>query len=254
MNITQLRALVNKGYTISNKNLLKKQFGQKNYNELCKLAKDADIEKIDVPSFNDLNSWLGYIPNGLEMIKNSLKSARKLKPWSRIPEFGKGNWNSEYMQEFRNIRTSRDRIPADKSKSTEVRRLFDGLKPLGCDEIRYRGENYILSSSREAEHFEKLKNLKVDDIYEPRGNFYTTSDKSTAEGFRDRKGLNSVVGLNRGKVMYEILIPKDAKVIASNSNIDSEWVETVLDDRAGYKIIDKILEGDNLYIKCEYIP
>ena len=176
------------------------------------------------------------------------------KYWGRKINVGKGNWNSEKYAEFKkldqwmpNRKIASGEISQDLELVKARKALFKDLKPLGCEEIHYRGEVY--PKFQEA-HFKYLSNLKPGDIYAPKSNLWISDNSDYAFG-----NYGNATIPNWHNVHYEILCSKDAKIIQRPYSYyhGKPFTEGIYPDSAKFKIIDTKTEGNTLKLRMEYI-
>lgn len=176
------------------------------------------------------------------------------KYWGRKINVGKGNWNSEKYVEFKNLdqwmpnrKIATGEISQDSELVKARKALFKDLKPLGCEEIHYRGEVY--PEFQEA-HFKYLSNLKPGDIYAPKSNLWISNNSDYAFG-----NYGNATFPNWHNVHYEILCSKDAKIIQKPYSYyhGKLFTEGIYPDSAKFKIIDTKTEGNTLKLRMEYI-
>ena len=131
---------------------------------------------------------------------------------------------------------------------------FEQLPPLEHDCIVYKGsaeqpDSLVKDYNKP---FELMEKAKVGDIVTPDTAYsYTAFDRSTAECFGGEGGRH--IGKNGEEyriMMYEILIPKGAKV---SRNLEHRG-EILMPRNAKYKLTDKkILKNGDMEITLEYI-
>lgn len=125
--------------------------------------------------------------------------------------------------------------------------MFKDLKPLGCDEIHYRGEYYF---STEAERVNFLKSLKPGDIYEPKTNLWITNNPEYAEFNYGHPAREDMYG-----VVFEILCPKEAKIIQKHyaTYWGKPFTEGIYPDNAKFKILKSEINDNIVRLRMEYI-
>lgn len=257
--VSSLRMMITNGWTIKNRKQLEQLIGKKQYKDLEYLVKDSDRAVME--DFQSVFYKLKSEPQAINDYRQIFARTYFNKPWSRAVTLGKGNWNAEHYGTFKKSYRGAPRIHLDETTTTEARKLFDSLKPLGCDEIHYRGEVYCREG---LEHFENINKLKIGDIYKPHSNFWFSNSKDYAWGSyghaRSSTAAERKFYGDEKAVQYEILCPADAKIIqtpyAHITNSLGErifFTEGIYDDRAAFKIIDKIYDGKTLKLRCEYL-
>ena len=199
-----------------------------------------------------------YLADATKPIKQVLQETSQYftpieKYWGRKINVGRGNWNSEKYGEFKHLDTwmlnrkiASGEIPQNSELVKARKAIFKDLKPLGCDEIHYRGEIY----RPEEKHFDYLRTLKKGDIYQPKTNLWITNDPHYAEynyGRPARQDWNGVV--------YEILCPEEAKIIQKPYSWyhGKPFTEGIYPDDAKFKIIESKMDNNILRLRMEYI-
>lgn len=264
VSISQLRNVVNKGWTIANRKILQQQIGQKQYKEL--VGELGSLKQLQFDCFDLLNPtatfdliklYKSINIDYMDIVRKSISEIKEIKTWSRVPNFeGTPHLNSEFYIRFKNTYQGKPVIIIDEHKPTRIRKLFDSLDQLGVDRIHYRGECYYTPEG--LAHFEKLSKLKAGDIYSPHSNLWVSDNKNYA--FRSY-GMPVPGNPNSKAVQYEILCPQNAKIIEAKYDTVGDgkgglefFSEGIYDDRTKLKIIDTVLDGDILKLKCEMIP
>ena len=244
-----LRGIVNNGWTIANRRAVSAQIGKNNFNEIATLVRKTDLPEICY-HYNIVSDKLN--PNSVNEIIHQLKCYLKGidVTWNRKLNLGRGHMNSEFYPNFRATYVTGD----IKSLTPELRRtrraLFENLQPLGCDKIHYRGEVYSSLRPQELEHFNKLKNLKVGDKYEPKTNMWISDCDKYAFG-----RYASYDNPEYRNVQYTILASKDTKVIEMpyGNYCGHPFTEGVYDDRAVFEVCDRSFDGNTLQLWLKHI-
>lgn len=246
--ISELRSIVDNGWTIANRKAVTSRIGKSNFHKLATLARKSDIpvncfeysivkDELKPNKVMELKDWLICQIKGID------------QTWRRKINLGDGNMNSEYYGTFKEMHSGMNTFPTTEERIAR-RALFDKLEPLGCDKIHYRGETYSTQKKEELEHFNKLKNLKVGDRYEPKTNIWI-SDSSEYAHNRYGNSNNSDVK----NVRYTILANEDSKIIEAlyGRYADDFFTEGIYDDRAIFEVCKRKFDGKTLEVWLKHI-
>ena len=251
--ITFLRTLVNNGWTIVNRRAVCSKIGKSNFEEIVALAKKKGITG-DVFEYQMVKDEL--LPTKLTDIKSTLlEQSADVRKWGKELRTGDTYcWNSELYGKFKELDSGMEnraihRGIDDKVKTLAKDKLFDKCKPLGRDEIHYRGEMYF-PRGKTLDDYNMLANLKPGDIYEPKTFLWITDNEAYAlETYCNPLSFNK-------NVFYEIFCPAEAKVIQANYSFCSNgmFTEGVYPRTTRLKILNKELKDGILRLRCELLP
>ena len=251
--VTMLRTLVNNGWTIANRRAVVSQIGKNNFDELATLAKKANmggdvftyqsaVENLTPNTFKSTKSFLSDVAEVAD------EPSMDIRKWGRDLKVGKGNWNSQYYSEYRELCTTGWDIEIPGSLSpTDLKKhkIFSKCKPLGFDEVQYRGEVY----SKNNPHYSYLTKLKKGDIYEPHSNLWTTDNMDYAYGH-----YGATTFPNYRAVHYEILCTPETRIIQTPYGHYgcSSFTEGILSPTARYRVLNNEVGKDGaLKIRLE---
>lgn len=252
-NISHLRTLVKNGWTIANRRAVVSEIGNNSFDDIAQLAKKAGMGG-DVFEYQAAKQYLSA--SNCSNTRGFLREAASIpspdmKKWGKELNLGKGNWNEEYYGHFRTDLDcgglSEKSLDIMDKFRTKRRVIFDKCKPLGCNEIHYRGESYASNNQK----FSELTQLKVGDIYEPKTNFWISDNAEYAYNTY-APGINP----NTRAVRYEILCHPEAKIVQvpyANTFNYGTFTEGIYDDRAKFKVVASELKDNILNLRLEQL-
>lgn len=266
-NIATLRKMVNNGWTIANRKKILAHIEKSDLERLSATAKKSGINIEDL-KFDLFESHLTpkqrktFIGDE-EFIENDFTNLEQMKLLIKSYETNilpnDANWNSEKFLLFKllnnNYACQNDNIKiltgTDNKVLTKLKDLlFKTCKPLGRTEVHYRKEGFSFNPySADCEiHkklFEEIDLLKAGDTYKPKTFLWTSNNKS----------LTEIYGRGEKNVRYEIIYPAESKIIEYPSKVlyYGDVTEAVSSKNSTYKIIEKINEGNDIFIKMQLI-